>query len=59
MTARALIDEIVYWLKTAILIMLLIVLAVTVLRAFGIAIPFRGIGHVELAYLAGAYWLTK
>lgn len=34
-------------------------LAVVLLRSFGISIPLRGLGHVELAYLAGAYWLSK
>lgn len=47
------------WLRYAILAMLLVSVVVILLRSFGVSIPLRGLGHVELAYLAGAYWLTK
>jgi len=38
---------------------ILLLLAVILLRQFGVSVPLRTIGHVELAYLAGVYWLTK
>ncbi len=59
MNAQQVASQITGWLRTAILIMLLVTLAVVLLRSFGISIPLRGLGHIELAYLAGAYWLSK
>lgn len=59
MTAEAIVSQITAWLRKAILLLILITLAVILLKAFGVAIPLRTLGHIELAYLAGAYWLTK
>ena len=59
MTADTILAEIVRWLRLAALLMILVTLVVVLLKTFGIAVPLRGLGHVELAYLAGAYWLTK
>ena len=59
MTADAIVSQITAWLRKAILLLLLVTLAVILVRAFGIVIPIRTLGHIELAYLAGAYWLTK
>jgi len=46
----------------AVLLMILVLLAITLVKAFGVVqIPamVRGLGLTELAYAAGAYWLTK
>ena len=59
MTADAIASQITTWLRKAILLLILVTLAVILVRAFGIVIPIRTLGHIELAYLAGAYWLTK
>ncbi len=59
MTADTMLAEIVRWLRLAALLMILVTLVVVLLKAFGIGIPIRTLGHIELAYLAGAYWLTK
>lgn len=59
MTADSLIAEIVKWLRLTALLLLLVTLVVVLLKTFGIAIPLRGLGHIELCYLAGAYFLTK
>ena len=59
MTADAIVSQITGWLRKAILLLILVTLAVILLKAFGIVIPIRTLGHIELAYLAGAYWLTK
>ena len=47
------------WMRKAVLVVLLVMLAVILLKAFGVSLPIRPPGHVELAYLAGVYWLTK
>jgi hypothetical protein len=52
-------NQIIAWLRKAVLVVLLISLAVILLKTFGVQLPIRTLGHVELAYLAGAYWLTK
>lgn len=59
MTADAIVSQITGWLRKAILLLILVTLAVILLKAFGIVIPLRTLGHIELADLAGAYWLTK
>ena len=59
MTADAIVSQIAAWLRKAILLLILVTLAVILVRAFGVVIPIRTLGHIELAYLAGAYWLTK
>lgn len=46
-------------LRLAVLFMILVSLAVILVRAFGVVIPIRTLGHIELAYIAGAYYLTK
>lgn len=59
MNPNQIVSQITAWLKTAIVLLILVSLAVILLRAFGVTIPIRTIGHVELAYLAGAYYLTR
>lgn len=59
MTVNAIASQIVSWLRTiaAILILAAVGLAVAKLL-FPASIPFR-IDHIALAYIAGAYWLSK
>ncbi len=52
-------DTVFDWFRRVILAMLLASVAIVLLKAFGVVIPIRTLGHIELAYLAGAYWLTK
>ena len=59
MTANAVIAQIIDVLRKVALVLILVSLAVILVRAFGIVIPIRTLGHIELAYLAGAFWLTK
>ena len=59
MAADQLISTILKYLKILISVALLAMIAVILLRQFGVVLPIRSMGHVELAYLAGAYWLTK
>lgn len=47
------------WLRLVVLLMLLASLAILLARSLGIVLPIRTLGHVELAYAAGAYWLTR
>lgn len=59
MTATAIAQQIVHWIRMAVLITILLSIATILLKAFGINLPVRAAGHIELAYLAGAYWFTK
>lgn len=59
MNAKDISAEIIAWLRTFILTLVLISVSVILLKAFGVVLPIRTLGHIELAYLAGAYWLTK
>lgn len=45
--------------RQCILLALLLLLVIVILRQLGVILPIRSIGHIELAYLCGAYWLTK
>lgn len=57
---KKLISSATTWLRHGILIVLLLAVAVTLLKLFGVRLTFMAtLGHVELAYLAGVYWLTK
>jgi hypothetical protein len=58
-TADQAISQVIKYLRLAVLAAILLLLAVILLRQFGVSVPLRTIGHVELAYLAGVYWLTK
>jgi len=58
-TLDSLVAQATKYLKQGIVIALLFVLAVTILKIFGVTVPIRTPGHIELAYLAGAYWLIK
>ena len=49
----------VTWCRRIVLLLLLACIAVILLKFFGVRLPISAPGHVELAYLAGAYWLTK
>jgi len=58
-TIDNLIQNAIKYARQGILIALLLLLAVVILRQLGVILPIRAIGHVELAYMAGVYWLTK
>lgn len=53
--------SIAHWLKLILAVVLLVaILAVALNLAFGLNLPLiQRLGHVELAYLAGAFWLAK
>jgi len=59
MTIDQAVNQAISWLRKAVLVILLASLAVILLKTFGVSLPIRTLGHVELAYLAGSYWLTK
>lgn len=59
MTANAIVAQIIDVLRKVALVLILVSLAVILVRAFGVVIPIRTLGHVELAYLSGCYWLTR
>lgn len=53
-------NKAVHVLRTTVLVMLLATIAIVIAKAYGATWLPRGLpGHVELAYLAGAYWLVK
>ena len=58
-TIDKLLQLITKYARQFILIALLLLFVAVILRQLGVILPIRSIGHVELAYLAGAYWLTK
>lgn len=57
MQAKRAVDLAISWLRTATLVFLLVMLGAALLKLVGVTLPLRTVGHVELAYLAGAYWL--
>lgn len=59
MSPQAIVAQIAAWLRQLILFLLLASAALLLLRAVGVALPIRTLGHVELAYIAGVYWLTR
>lgn len=59
MTVDSLIQKVTKYLRQGVLIALLFCVGVVVIKSLGVDIPVRAIDHVALAYLAGAYWLTK
>lgn len=59
MTAQQLASQIIAWLRTAIALLILVSIAAELVRTLGVQLPIRSLDHIELAYLAGAYWLTK
>ena len=59
MTIDQAVNNAITWLRRAVLAVLLAMLAIILLRNFGVRLPISTPGHIELAYLAGAYWLTK
>lgn len=59
MTARQMASLVLEVLRLGVALVLLVLLAAVALRAVGVVLPVRGLGHVELAYLAGAWWLLK
>lgn len=46
------------WLVRIVSVVILALIAISILRHFGVSLPIRPMGHVELAYLAGAFWLV-
>jgi hypothetical protein len=59
LTAQQIASQVISWLRTAVALLILASIAAELARVLGIQIPLRSPGHIELAYLAGAYWLTK
>ena len=59
MNAQQVIAQIKHWLFEIAGIALLFMLAIAAAKAAGLPITWRSIGHVELAYLAGAYYLIR
>lgn len=55
------ISQIMHWLRVAIQVMLFLSIAIILAKAFGLNVPFftKTIGSTELAYVAGAYWLSR
>jgi hypothetical protein len=58
-TVDRLLAQIIKYGRQGILIALLFLLAIAILAKFGDFLPIRTVDHITLAYLAGAYWLTK
>jgi hypothetical protein len=59
-TIQHVVSQSIGWLRTALLVAILASAAMIMLKAYGVILPFRtGIGHIELAYMAGVYWLTR
>lgn len=46
-------------LRSVLLLALLCTVGAIIVRALCVPVPFHTVGHVEAAYLAGVYWLTK
>ena len=59
MSAAQIVDQVQTWLFKIATFVLILMLAVTALKLVGVTIPVRSIGHVELAYLAGALYLLR
>lgn len=59
MNAQQVINQAISWLRTFVTAMVLLMVAAELARALGVQLPIRTLGHVELAYLAGATWLTR
>lgn len=59
--ASAILGIVTDWLYKITSLSLLLLLAATAVKATGLVnVPFlRGIGHVEIAYLCGAFWLLR
>lgn len=47
------------WFRYVVVLSLLVLLAITIARYFGIMMPIRPPEPLVLAYLAGVYWLLK
>lgn len=59
MNAHQVFDQVQAWLFRIATFILILMLAVTALKLVGVQIPLRSIGHVEMAYLAGALYLLR
>ncbi len=59
MTANQVIIEIIGWLRKAITLMILALVVAVMARGLGFQIPLNMPNYTDMAYLAGAYWLTK
>lgn len=59
MTIDQVISTAMGWAHKLIGIALLILIAATMAKYYGIRLPVHTPGHVELAYLCGAYWLAR
>ena len=47
------------WSRIVVHVSILVALLAILLKMFGIDLTLRTPNHVALAYIAGAYWLTK
>lgn len=60
MTIDQAFNQFIAWLRRAIVVMVLISVAVLLLKSFGVTLPItKTITGIELAYLAGCYWLCS
>lgn len=59
MTVEQVWSHITTWLHRIISLALLLIIAGWLLTRFGVRLPIPAIDHVALAYVAGAYWLTR
>lgn len=47
------------WLHRIIGIALLVLIAATIIKFYGVRLPIPTVGHEVLAYLSGAYYLAR
>jgi hypothetical protein len=52
-------SHIVMWVRRVVLVGLLLLITAWLAARFGVRLPMSTPDHVALAYVAGAYWLTK
>ena len=59
MNVQAAINQAIGYFRTGILLLILIAIATHLVRSLGVTIPLRVPEPTVLAYIAGAYWLSK
>lgn len=59
MTVDQAFSQAMSWIHRLIGLAILALIAAMLLRYFGVALPIKAPGHIEMAYIAGAYWLAK
>jgi hypothetical protein len=58
-TVDQLVSRATHWLKVVINMAFLVMIAIVLVKAFGVALPVRSLAVQDLTWLAGAYWLTR